>query len=155
MFENIKRYCPFRKAFQILYNKTMKNVIYIASANLNKELVPSLAKGGFVIEFANNSINDEDLYFLDLTDVSLEKLNETFPWLETELKHSKTPHLRILPLFVYDSRKTDPFEEWEKGANEIYEELFSEEFKPFAYDISNPEYSNNELKRVLSLYYVR
>ena len=52
-------------------------------------------------------------------------------------------------------QKEDPFEKWGEGANEIYESLFSEEFKPYAYDISRPSSSNSELKHVLSLYYVR
>ncbi len=133
----------------------MKKKIYIASVKLNKNLIPSLEKGDFEISLVGKEINDEDLYFLDLTDVTLEELYLSFPWLEKELRHSQTPHLRILPLLVYDSKKEDPFKKWEEGPGEIYEELFSEEFKPFAYDISNVEYSNNELKHVLSLYYVR
>lgn len=133
----------------------MENKIYIASANLNQKLVLALKEGDFEINLVGKEINDNDLYFLDLTDVSIESLYETFPWLEKESKRSLTPHLRILPLLVYDSKKEDPFEKWGKGPGEIYEELFSEEFKPFAYDLSNIEASNNELKHVLSLYYVR
>ncbi len=133
----------------------MKNKIYLASVNPNDQFIKSLIKGDFDVSLARKEINDNDLYFLDLTDVTLDELNGKFPWIEKELKHSLTPHLRILPLLIYDSSKEDPFKKWENGSNEIYEELFSEEFKPFAYDIAKADLSNEELKHVLSLYYVR
>lgn len=137
----------------------MNEALYIASLNENKEyyksLVESLKTGGFHIGKIENCINDNDLYALDLTDCNIDALFKKFPWTKNEREHSKTLHLRILPLFVYSSKEEDPFEKWEEGANEIYEELFSEEFKPFAYDLANPSFSNDELRRVLSLYYVR
>ncbi len=133
----------------------MENKIYIASVNPNEKLISSLKDGGFEINLVEKEINDNDLYFLDLTNVTLDELNEKFPWIDSELKRSSTPHLRVLPLLIYDSSKEDPFKKWENGADEIYEELFSEEFKPFAYDLANPSFSNEELKHVLSLYYVR
>ncbi|HBE98761.1 MAG TPA: hypothetical protein DDW18_01760 [Firmicutes bacterium] len=137
----------------------MDTKVYIASQNQNNQefnsFIEGLKQGGFSPLEATKEINDEDLYFLDLSNVSLKELEENYPWLKEELLRSSIYHLRILPLFIYDSRKEDPFEKWEEGANEIYESLFSEEFKAFAYDISNPSYANEELKRVLSLYYVR
>lgn len=137
----------------------MSKEIYIVSLKKDKyqyaSLLSSLKDGGFnPIEFSGE-INDDDLYVLDLTDVMLEELLETFNWLKNERKRSKTLHLRILPLLIYASSLEDEFEKWEKGPNEVYEELFSEEFKPFAYDIDNKESSNKELKRVLNLYYAR
>lgn len=133
----------------------MKNKIYLASVTPNDQFIKSLEKGDFDVYLVEKEINDNDLYFLDLTDVTLDELNEKFAWIEKELKHSLTPHLRVLPLLIYDSRKEDPFKKWENGSNEIYEELFSEEFKPFAYDLAKIDFSNEELKHVLSLYYVR
>lgn len=137
----------------------MSKEIYIVSLKKDKyqyaSLLSSLKDGGFnPIEF-NGEINDDDLYLLDLTDATLEELLETFSWIKNERKRSKTLHLRVLPLLIYASKEEDQFVKWEKGPNEVYEELFSEEFKPFAYDIDNKEFSNKELKRVLNLYYVR
>lgn len=137
----------------------MNETLYIASVNTDKKyyisLIESLKIGGFCSRNIENCINDNDLYVLDLTDCTIEQLFEKFPWLKNESKRSKTLHLRVLPLLVYSSNTEDPFKKWETGPNEIYEELFSEEFKPFAYDLSNPSFSNEELKRVISLYYVK
>lgn len=133
--------------------------VYIASQNQNHQefnsFIKSLKQGGFSPLEAKKEINDEDLYFLDLSNTGLLDLEKAYPWLKEEFLRSNIHHLRILPLFLYDSSKEDPFEKWEKGANEIYDNLFSEEFKPYAYDISNPSHANEELKHVLSLYYVR
>lgn len=133
--------------------------IYIASQNQNNQefnsFIEALKQGDFSPLEARREINDEDLYFLDLSNTTKEDLEKAYPWLKEEFLRSNIHHLRILPLFIYDSRKEDPFEKWEEGANEIYESLFSEEFKPYAYDISRPSSSNSELKHVLSLYYLR
>lgn len=133
--------------------------IFIASQNKNKNELASflegIKQGGFIPLEASKEVNDEDLYFLDLSNTTQEQLENAYPWLKKEFLRSDIHHLRILPLFLYDSSKEDPYEKWEEGANEIYENLFSEEFKPYAYDITNPSRSNEELKHVLSLYYVR
>lgn len=133
--------------------------IYIASQNQNHQEFNSFIEGLKQSDFspleAKREINDEDLYFLDLSNTTKEDLEKAYPWLKEEFLRSNIHHLRILPLFIYDSKKEDSFEKWEEGANEIYESLFSEEFKPYAYDISRPSSSNSELKHVLSLYYVR
>lgn len=137
----------------------MNKSLYIASLKKNQNqytsLLSSLKEGGYApIEF-NGDINDNDLYVLDLTDSSLEELLASFEWLKNEHNRSKTLHLRVLPLLTYSSNNEDPFDKWNNGPNEVYEELFSEEFKPFAYDIDNKEFSNKELGRVLNLYYTR
>ena len=128
--------------------------IYIASQNQNNQEFNSFIEGLKQSDFspleAKREINDEDLYFLDLSNTTKEDLEKAYPWLKEEFLRSN-----IHPLFIYDSKKEDPFEKWGEGANEIYESLFSEEFKPYAYDISRPSSSNSELKHVLSLYYVR
>lgn len=133
--------------------------IYIASINENKNyytsLLSCLKSGSFNPLKAENEVNDNDLYFLDLTDSTIEELFSKYHWLKKQSERSSIAHLRILPLMVYSSSKDDPFAKWEEGSDEIYEELFSEEFKPFAYDLDNPSSSNEELEHVLSLYYVR
>ncbi len=137
----------------------MEKKLFIASANKDesqfKRFISNLKDGGFDVLRAGKEINDTDLYFLDLSNTTLPELEEKYPWLESELKRSNVLHLRVLPLLIYDSKKEDPFDKFDDGPSEIYEEVFSEEFKPYAYDISNPDSSNSELKHVLSLYYVR
>ncbi len=137
----------------------MEKTIYLASTNIGQKecdaLIKQLEENDFIVEEAGQTINDEDLYFLDLTNTTLAKIEEKYPWIKKELKRSNLQHLRVLPLLIYDSKKEDPFIKWENGSSIIYEDVFSEEFKPYAYDISNENSSIEELKHVLSLYYSR
>lgn len=137
----------------------MENTLFIATNNSDKtqlsKFIDGLKSAGFNVLEAGKEVNDNDLYFLDLSNTTLSDLEDKYPWLKEELNRSNILHLRILPLLIYDSKKEDPFKKFEEGPSEIYEEVFSEEFKPYAYDVSNPESSNKELEHVLSLYYVR
>jgi hypothetical protein len=82
-----------------------------------------------------------------------DELLEENPWIEKEFVYSKNTHLRVLPIILYDSTLEDIDEIYEKHISEIYDDLFSDEFKPLAYDIAYPNVSNRELARVLRLYY--
>lgn len=145
--------------FPFGYNRLMEKKIYIASLNETsvefQALVNGLKLGGIEAISSPKKANDLDLYAIDLTKGSLAELEEKYPWIKNEVSRSGIAHLRVLPLIVYDSKKETPDSLWEKGAGEIYEEIFSEEFKPYAYDISSIRSSNEELLHVLSLYYVR
>jgi len=82
-----------------------------------------------------------------------DELLEENPWIEKEFAYSKNTHLRVLPIILYDSTLEDVDEIYEKHISEIYDDLFSDEFKPLAYDVAYPNVSNRELVRVLRLYY--
>ena len=145
--------------FPFEYNRLMEKKIYVASLNEASAEFQTFVKGlkimGIEVSPSPQKANDLDLYAIDLTKGSLAELEEKYPWIQNEFSRSGIAHLRVLPLLVYDSKKETPDSLWEKGAGEIYEEIFSEEFKPYAYDISSIESSNEELVHVLSLYYVR
>jgi hypothetical protein len=65
----------------------------------------------------------------------------------------RTPICGFFPIIVYDSTLEDLDDIYEKSISEIYDDLFSDEFKPLAYDIAYPKVANRELARVLRLYY--
>ena len=82
-----------------------------------------------------------------------DELLEENPWIEKEFVYAKNTHLRVLPIILYDSTLEDLDEIFEKHIAEIVDDLFSDEFKPLAYDLAYPRVSNRELTRVLRLYY--
>ena len=68
-------------------------------------------------------------------------------WIAEEFKRSATVGLRVLPLVIYDSSLEDLKEVW-SNAEKVYA-IMSEEFKPFAYDLNNPEESLIEFRRII------
>lgn len=80
-------------------------------------------------------------------------LNEN-PWIKKEFAHEGKINLRVMPFIVYSSSIEKLDDVWNKIEG-IYEELFSEEFKPLAYDLDNLALSNEEFLRILQLYYLK
>lgn len=84
-----------------------------------------------------------------------DRLLEDNPWIASELRRSSLSHLRVLPFILFDSRIEDLSTIYDASISDIYDDLFSDEFKPLAFDASNPEQSVKELRRVLALYYAK
>lgn len=137
----------------------MEKTIYIAYVSKDKNRFKSLKnafeKRKIAAKTSPEDVNDSDLYaVLFSSGIDKKELFNEYPWIENELGKSSTRHLRVLPLITYESdKKEDPFAMWEEGPSEIYEETFSEEFKPFAFDLSDADTSIDELERVYNLYY--
>jgi|SRR5574344_173858 hypothetical protein len=105
-------------------------------------------------EVASGNVDFNRIIGIVLTKETIEdELLEENPWIEKEFVYSKNTHLRVLPVIVYDSTLEDLDDIYEKSISEIYDDLFSDEFKPLAYDIAYPKVANRELARVLRLYY--
>jgi hypothetical protein len=105
-------------------------------------------------EVATSNVDFSKIIGVVLTKESDEdELLEDNPWIEKEFVYSKNTHLRVLPMIIYDSTLEDLDDIYEKGPSEICDDLFSDEFKPLAYDIAYPKVANRELARVLRLYY--
>jgi hypothetical protein len=105
-------------------------------------------------EVASSNVDFSRIIGIVLTKATDEdELLEENPWIEKEFVYSKNTHLRVLPIIVYDSTLEDLDDIYEKSISEIYDDLFSDEFKPLAYDIAYPKVANRELARVLRLYY--
>jgi hypothetical protein len=105
-------------------------------------------------EVASGNVDFSRIIGIVLTkETDEDELLEENPWIEKEFVYSKNTHLRVLPIIVYDSTLEDLDDIYEKSISEIYDDLFSDEFKPLAYDIAYPKVANRELARVLRLYY--
>jgi hypothetical protein len=105
-------------------------------------------------EVASGNVDFNRIIGIVLTKETVEdELLEENPWIEKEFVYSKNTHLRVLPVIVYDSTLEDLDDIYEKNISEIDDDLFSDEFKPLAYDIAYPKVANRELARVLRLYY--
>jgi hypothetical protein len=105
-------------------------------------------------EVAAGNVDFSKIIGIVLTKQTVEdELLEENPWIEKEFVYSKNTHLRVLPIVVYDSTLEDLDDIYDKNVSEICDDLFSDEFKPLAYDIAYPKVANRELARVLCLYY--
>jgi|SRR5574344_1537302 hypothetical protein len=105
-------------------------------------------------EVATSNVDFSKIIGIVLTkDSDEDELLEDNPWIEKEFVYSKETHLRVLPIIVYDSTLEDLDDIYEKSISPICDDLFSDEFKPLAYDIAYPTVANRELARVLRLYY--
>ena len=84
--------------------------IYIASQNQNNQEFNSFIEGLKQSDFspleAKREINDEDLYFLDLSNTTKEDLEKAYPWLKEEFLRSNIHHLRILLSLNPDCRRS-------------------------------------------------
>ena len=112
----------------------------------------TLRKGGYEIELNPTAFDEKYLAMVLLSDnATLEGLFAVAPWLKEQYKYCSYPHLRLMPVFVYDSRNTDPEEAFEGKVGELYEELMSGEFKPFGFDQAK-ENPLEEFPRILEEY---
>jgi hypothetical protein len=84
-----------------------------------------------------------------------DRLLKENPWLQKELFRSGEARLKVLPFIIYDSKKEKLDDVWDKSVSKIYEGLFSDEFKPLAFDLSDAEQGSGELLRILQLYYTK
>jgi ssDNA-binding replication factor A large subunit len=116
----------------------------------------SLQKEGVLASVTTCAINLQKVIGVVLTSkTEEERLVKENPWIQKEFAHSDETRLRVLPFIIFDSRKESLDTLWEQKVEAIYEHLFSDEFKPLAYDLAKPIDSAKELLRVLQLYYVK
>jgi len=116
----------------------------------------SLQNEGILASVTTCAINLQKVIGVVLTEkTEEERLIKENPWIQKEFAHSDETRLRVLPFIIYNSKKESLDALWEKNVGTIYEHLFSDEFKPLAYDLAKPNESAKELLRVLQLYYVK
>jgi hypothetical protein len=138
----------------------MKQEILLSCSYQDIELATlaakALAKEGFSAEVTTCAINFSKVIGIVLSkDTKEETLLKENPWIQKELKHSTEARLRVMPFLIYDSGKENLETIWSASIEHIYEDLFSDEFKPLAFDLKNPHESSEELRRVLQLYFVK
>lgn len=108
---------------------------------------------GYELTLLEDKPVDEEGVILALftSDTKEEEFLTSLPWLAKQQEYSSIHYLKVMPFFVYHSRKEDPEEAFEGNAGELYDEVFSGEFKPYGWDLdsSTPE---TEFARVLENY---
>lgn len=70
------------------------------------------------------------------------------PIIKAQLEYASYKHFRLLPMFVYDGSKDDPEILFEGPTGEFVEEIFSGEFKPYGWDVSQ-ENNIEELIKII------
>ena len=117
--------------------------------SIAEKIALSLSEGGFEVTLVQKSIDPKKIVLVLLTKDSVEKeLYSSFPWLKEQNDFSSYRGFRLMPLFAYDSTKEDPEKIFEGEFGEMMEEVFSGEFKPFGWDLSEKKMSP-EFVRVL------
>ena len=115
-------------------------------------LAACLEKAGYQLNVNAVKFDPDTLAMLILSDnVEMEDLFLVAPWLKKQYEYCSYPHLKLMPVFVYDSTKVDPEEAFEGKVGELYEELMSGEFKPFGFDKAK-ENPLEEFPRILDEY---
>jgi hypothetical protein len=108
-----------------------------------------LAESGFEIELVQKTVDPKRLVILLLSRGSQEDtLYEDLPWLKEQFAFSSFKGFRLFPVFLYSSSLIDPEEAFAGGLGEVYESVFSGEFKPFGWDLDK-NHLDPEFLRVL------
>lgn len=134
----------------------MDNILQLAFSPGEKELAAkvaaSLEKNGFKTKVINEKVDPAHvtLVFLGLN-TTAKSLLKAQPWLKQQFEFSSIQGLRVMPFIPYHASFEDIDELWEARIGEVYEEIFSGEFKPYGWDLDHED-TIIEFKRVLEEY---
>lgn len=122
----------------------------LASQSKQSEIVCRvLTKHGYRLLPVHQEMDPNLVTLVFLTPgVTLDELFDAFPWLKQEHERSSSPYLRLFPFIPYHPSGEDIDDLFEEGLGEVYEELFSGEFKPYGWDLDD-ENTIQEFERVL------
>ena len=84
-------------------------------------------------------------------DTKEEELLSACPWIKEQFAYSSLRGLRVMPFYVYSSLEEDVEASFEGEVGQLYENVFSGEFKPYGYDVSRSD-PEIEFARVLEEY---
>lgn len=131
----------------------MEKLLQIAYESVNEAEVEAvkkeLKKQGFSLVDANKEVNPDHVVLVFLTPKSrLDSLMKEIPWLQGQYEESSFKYLRAMPFIPYHPSKEDIDDLFDAGLGELYEEVFSGEFKPYGWDLDDPD-TIKEFLRVL------
>ena len=115
-----------------------------------KEVVSCLKNIGY--KFDENKVDFNKVIIICLNkDSKKEVLLNSYPWLKDQFLYSSENYLKVMPLFIYHSNDEDIEKLFEDNIGDLYEDIFSGEFKPYGWNLdgNNPE---REFDRVLEQY---
>ena len=117
-----------------------------------KNLILALEKLGYRMIPIEESIQKEHVILLALTlHSNKENILKFNSWLKNQYMESSIHHLKVMPVFLYHEKDGTPEDLFEEKIQGLYEEIFSCEFKPYAWNLDgdSPE---REFRRVLDDY---
>ncbi len=118
-----------------------------------EKIALALSEGGFEVTLVQENLDPKKIVLVLLTKDSTEKeLYSSFPWLKEQNDFSSYRGFRLMPLFAYDAKKEDPEKIFEGEFGEMMEEVFSGEFKPFGWDLSEQKMSPEFIRVLLEGY---
>lgn len=129
-------------------------VAYPKSEKENAEKVEEAlsALGYEVVEVKEKPLYPEEVILALFSSKTKEsEFLHDLPWLEKQKEYSSIAYLHVMPFFVYSSKEEDPEVAFEGNAGELYEDVFSGEFKPYGWDFASPDPAQ-EFVRVLGDY---
>lgn len=132
----------------------MNRIIQIAYSDSDKKIVNKVIKEleiNYKLQrIIENPISDDVILAMFTKQTEESQFLSSLPWLKKEREFSSISHLKVMPFFIYDSKVDDPEKIFESKTGELYENIFSGEFKPFGWDINSLDHK--EFIRVLAEY---
>lgn len=123
-----------------------------ADINTAKEVLEAISKEGFDISLSAGETNPSLLTVVLLsTNTTKEGLYAHEKWIEEQFAYSSYKGFRVMPFLAWHSSKVDFEQLWDSRIEAIYEGTFSEEFKPYGWDLDD-ENAGKEFHRVYEEY---
>ena len=124
----------------------------LGQEEIAKEVLSVLCESGYPAEMASDPIDPSRIVILLLSKgVTLEGLFAKNKWLKEQFDYCSYPYLRMMPFVAYHSKGEDFDSLWEGNIEDVYENLVSGEFKPYGWDLDDPN-SKIEFARILEEY---
>lgn len=116
------------------------------------KVIERLKKLSYDIIDTKQVVDESKVILILLSEKTIEEdLFKEIPFLQEQWKYSSRKHLKLMPFFVYHSSKENPEKAFEEHVMDIYEDIFSGEFKPYAWDLDS-DHPEVEFERVLDEY---
>ena len=131
--------------------ETLNIYFDIADEEYAKILLNALLEKGYEARLGKPKPNEKDFCIVILSSITTEEgLLSSLPWLKEQYDLSSFRGFRVMPLLMWHGGENLD-EIWEEGIGDIYESIFSGEFKPFGFDMDSKE-PLREFPRVLEEY---
>ena len=131
----------------------MEKNLQLAYEDRNRDLALKigriLGENGFKVELIQKDIDPKKVTLILINIYSKEEtLFSCLPWLKDQFGFSSLKGFRLFPILVYSPSKEDPEVLFEGELGELYENVFSGEFKPFGWN-EESNVLDPEFKRIL------
>ena len=131
----------------------MEKNLQLAYEDQNRDLALKigriLGENGFKVELVQKDIDPKKVTLILINIYSKEEtLFSCLPWLKDQFGFSSLKGFRLFPILVYSPSKEDPEVLFEGELGELYENVFSGEFKPFGWN-EESNVLDPEFKRIL------